>query len=93
MRSIYEHALCLGVAVQRPPGILSIYRNDTLLGQFGFFQMEEEELEDAALFRTCQLTKLSCVSDALSECRAVVSFNGEDTVFNYNPRELIFEQE
>ncbi len=92
MQTIYEHALTPGVPVERPPGIMTVFCGAALLGRFGFYWLEEEELEDAALFRATQLTGWSCVDRRLLTCYIAVEYHGTLETYRYVPDELLFKR-
>lgn len=92
MQSIYEHALTPGVAVERPPGIMTVFCGAALLGRFGFYWLEDFELEDAALFRATQLSGWSFVDRRLLLCYVAVEYNGALDTYRYDPDNLIFKR-
>lgn len=90
MQLVYEHALTPGGLVEEPVWVMSVFHLGKLLGRFGYWSLEDDEIEDAATFRTCQLMGVSFLSPELDNCFVTVARGDETITYRYNSDSLTF---
>jgi len=89
---VYEHAFTPAGLVEEPVWIMSVFHIGKLLGRFGFWHLEEEEIEDAATFRTCHLLGVSFLSEELNNCFVAISNGDTVLTYRYDPDGLAFRK-
>jgi len=88
---IYEHALTPGGLVEDPVWIMTIFCEGQFLGRYGYWELTDAEIEDAATFRASALLGVSfldlklhnCVI-ALTKCNDMITMRYSDTTMCFH---------
>lgn len=81
---IYEHALIPGGLVEDPVWIMTVFHVGRLLGRYGFWELTDMEIEDAATFRATHLLGVSFLDPALHNCFVTLNRGDEIITLRYS---------
>jgi len=87
---IYEHALTPGGLVDDPVWIMTVFHEGRLLGRYGYWELTDVEIEDAATFRASTLLGVSFLDQSLNNCVIALTRGSEMIAMRYSEEKMSF---
>lgn len=87
---IYEHALTPGGLVEDPVWVMTIFHQGQLLGRYGYWELTDVEVEDAATFRASTLLGVSFLDPQLHNCVIALTNGSKMITMRYSDERMSF---